>query len=186
LESWVKLAEKEPRFQGRATFSYAVYPSQSSDSASARRDGAALISQWVDRIDQAPAGSQFILAGHSSGAAVADAVALKVKEKSRIKLIVLDGFLPDPTLLAQAVCWSATDDGAGTLHSLNFATTKTCPNFHVLRYGGCTNSMCLHFSLINAGARSAGITSSNFAATGYKDLSPTLAWVDEVLGTVAR
>jgi predicted alpha/beta hydrolase family esterase len=153
-----------------------AYPSQTSTYEAAVRDGKPIIDQWVRRLNSTPA-LKIKIVGHSSGAALAIEVARQVQPRSRVVLVILDGFLPSQTFQQniQTECWAAIDP-TSQLRSYNYESTKTCQRFNVLEYSGCKTSMCLHFALVNENARQNVITNSNYGTRGYENIALPTFW----------
>ncbi len=141
-------------------------------------DASGLIQEVTQQIDKSNGKVDYYLAGHSSGSAIATEVARRVKSKSNLHLVILDGFYPDGISdEVDTSCWSARS-ADGPLKSINYAGMKQCSNFHELKVSGCRTEMCLHFALVNQKAPRLGITQSNYLATGFKDLKVFLAWFE--------
>jgi hypothetical protein len=153
-----------------------AYPSNSSTYEAAVRDGKHIIDFWVQEINNQPQ-SMVRIVGHSSGAALAIEIAKQVEPRSRLTLIVLDGFLPSQTLQLNIYteCWAAIDPNS-RLRSYNYESTKTCNRFYSLEYEGCNNSMCLHFALVNENSRLNLITNTNYGMRGYLNLLLPSFW----------
>lgn len=119
---------------------------------------------------------KIILVGHSSGSLMAIEISKRVKDKE-LALVSIDGFAPT-NLVPQHIpqtCWTAIN---GTLRSYNYSTAMTCKNVYIYKDTKCTNSMCLHFELINLSSAALNITSQNFRKIGYADLKLNLIWLD--------
>jgi hypothetical protein len=155
-----------------------TYPSRDSSYEAAVIDGAAIIRHWVGQINRNP-DVEIQIVGHSSGAALAIEVARQVVPHDRMRLVILDGFLPSRTFQQnnQVECWAAMDSTNPNLKSYNYSSTRACLRFHVLEYEGCTTSMCLHFALVNKNSFLNGITNANYGRTGYENLRLQDKWL---------
>ena len=143
--------------------------SASPDAASSISSSRAAILKIVAEINSAPAGRSFVLAGHSSGSAVTNKIAKLVQDKSKIKLLVLDGFLPRNTGLQseQIECWSAVSSQNHNLHSRNAATMRSCPGrYRETARPNCSTPMCLHYAVVTKNPNS-----------GYHNMDPNLDWL---------
>jgi len=172
---WKSLAQAHPTYGTKAEFYSAAYPSLKSDSYSAVHDGAALIQGWIKSIDESPA-RLFILVGHSSGAALATAVAEGVKNPQSIRLIILDADITLNNSKIIAHCWNA-EDPKGRPKSYS-SLAKRCNFSKTIKIGGCSNPTCLHFYLVNKAAPHLQMNEDNYKDTGYLSLEPNLDWLE--------
>jgi hypothetical protein len=181
IDRWVKAAQKIPGVNSEFTFSGILYPSKSASKDGAIRDGKIEIERIVREINNGPADKEYILVGHSSGSALASEVASLAKNSKRIKLVILDGFRPSEKLQStvSTKCWSARSATQNDLKGLNYEGMKDCVSFDELLPYGCQNSMCLHFSLINADASKVGVSSNNYKIKGYEGLQPNMIWLKD-------
>jgi pimeloyl-ACP methyl ester carboxylesterase len=119
--------------------------------------------------------TQHIIVGHSSGCAIANAVASGLLDKNlrpfNWRLVVLDGFRPDDALLPYSTCWSAK---CGEIHSRNWDALCSVKGFQVYEAVDCTEEWPLHFSLVNAAASNKVVTSITY---GYNDFKANLCWL---------
>lgn len=115
------------------------------------------------------------LVGHSSGCAIANAVDRSLKDHGQVTLVALDGFGPDRKQLARqsTQVWGAECDG---VTSRNHAALKRLVGgrLKVYRASDCKTMWALHFSLVNAAATDAVVTS---VRTGYAQCRANLAWL---------
>ncbi len=79
LRNWKNAIPPSPNYD----FEALPFPARKPDQNSVLRDGQKMIKTLVEKIDNAPLGSQFILAGHSSGSAIANEVARRIMRKFR-------------------------------------------------------------------------------------------------------
>ena len=113
-------------------------------------EGPSKVEALAKKIDADPEGG-WVIAGHSSGAAVAENVARKVKNHSRMHLVLLDGYGHEGIQAkVRTTCWYASN---GRAESLNAGAMKnTClPQSAKRRHlaVSSTSSMSLHYSLVN-------------------------------------
>jgi hypothetical protein len=116
-----------------------------------------------------------IIAGHSSGCALANFVAELLPNS---KLVALDGFKPKGSLQERALCWSAQD---GDVRSRNFSALQSAKHFHVYQATNCKNPWALHFSLVNSAASDAIVSSIK---TGYSNCRANLVWLETIENAV--
>ncbi len=181
-----KGAQGRFRYADNFDFEAVTLPSGHSEQAAVVADGEAVINEWVAKIDRASRGTQFVLVGHSSGAAISNQIAKRIADKTKIKLVVLDGYVPHGLSTEVSwYCWSAVATAApsGEITSTaktarNTATMMLCPNYNQIKVSGCTDSMCLHFGLVNLNAAKVGVNSQNFKTKGYEQIQPNLVWLN--------
>jgi len=182
MTQWKSTAEKNIKYKNKFKFESVLINANKPDKATVVASNKNEINAWVEKIDNSSQDSHFILAGHSSGSALSNEIARKVKHKSKIELVVLDGYSSADILgLKNSFCWSSADADDAKKISLNMNSMKKCKNYFELKQKGCTNSMCLHFSLVNLNAAKVPVTSKNFKANGYDQLVPNLMWLDVFL-----
>jgi hypothetical protein len=108
---------------------------------------------------------QYLIVGHSSGAANANRTAMgrgggkkstPLVNPSRITVIDLDGEAPIAVPKSiKRVCWNAAGGKSGKLQSPNYSvmtTSNGCGEVHTYKDAHCSSSWCLHFSLVNPNA----------------------------------
>jgi pimeloyl-ACP methyl ester carboxylesterase len=173
MHCWERGAKKNS--PGDYNFEGVAYPrgaNASFDSAvaSAKAD----IARIVKEINSNPT-KRFVVAGHSSGCAIANTIATKVTNPDRIKQVVLDGFTSP--LIKNVTCWGAL--GRSKKPSRNFGSMGTCgTGRRTLQDTHCSPSSqwCLHFSLV---MKSAPANLSNFIAHGYDGCDTNLDWLEQ-------
>ena len=117
------------------------------------------------------------IVGHSSGCAIANEVASRIPDKTKIRLICLDGFVPYKDQLKNPTTqiWSARQTNILTCYSLNYKNLEEFPHFNVYEppIHPCTHKWALHFSLVNANA------DDNILAIsmGYYNCKANLCWL---------
>ncbi len=178
MQEWKTLAQKNPSYSS-FQFQAIALPSKRFSYEDVLKDGLETINRLVKEIDESSGDQEFILVGHSSGSAIGNEVARRVKKskRSQVKLVVLDGFFPmNVPKEIETTCWSAVaaETGAPTI---NTAYMKNCANYQEMKPYGCQDKMCLHFALVNSSAPKVGVNSSNYPLAGYKNLSPNLNWL---------
>lgn len=179
MASWKRQAESVSKYSSEFKFeSFAIAPRAWADTAVTAAN-AALIDKLVQEIDSSPPGAKFILSGHSSGSAVSNEVARRVREKSKIGLVVLDGFFPrNVSAEVKTHCWLAVDSQLGAV-SRNAKGMSACARSHAVKTEGCKDSMCQHFTVVNRSAPRVGVNGGNYKQKGYQDLEPMLEWLDD-------
>ncbi len=180
---WKDLASKNSKYSEFFDFQAISIGNSGPDSASIINRNQALIQALAMKIGSLSTDRKVIIVGHSSGAAMAYELARKVRNKARIQAVLsLDGFHPEETQsIVNVQCWSATDAKDPNLRARNFHTMKSCDNFREVKAERCTNSMCLHFVLVNMNAAAAKVSDENFKSKGYEKLVPALVWLDQFM-----
>lgn len=150
-------------------------PGAGPDSESAVRLGAAAIRRVADEINAHPE-VRYVVAGHSSGAALSNRVAELVKDPSHVYLVALDGFTPSRSLQSrfQSSCWWSVNQNG--LQSRNAGAMKAnCAVHPVYPDNHCRTQWCLHFVLvIKSTPANLG---SDFRTRGYEGCDSNLAWL---------
>jgi hypothetical protein len=158
------------------------YPTGASSGASSAiaNFGQSNIDNLAEEIVSNPSIS-YTVVGHSSGCAIADAVAERVTTLQsgkipNLKLIVLDGFLPSAVVMnaVNYKCYSAYDRSTT---SLNWSAMQNCgANFVSLQAPNCGREVwCLHFSLVNSAATASTVQT---IPEGYNNCKANLAWLN--------
>jgi pimeloyl-ACP methyl ester carboxylesterase len=188
MAAWKAAAEASSPYGRSFDFEAISYPiNVSSDERTAILAGRETIDAVVTKI-AATADREVILAGHSSGAALAVSVVEKSAGRRNIRLLILDdgvdiGFVPPVGFDSdtQVECWSAKDDG---LRSINQRKTmKFCKKYHEMKITGCRTRACLHFRLVNYNASTdlnltrAVMPMPNGSSAGYANLRINLDWL---------
>lgn len=181
METWQAAAKAKCGMQ--FDFVSVPYPAGASPSrGSVESLGSGLVSKALRLANQDP-NRKIIIAGHSSGSALADEVAARISNPSRAKLVSLDGFHPSPELQDRlnTACWSSREGG---LHSPNYSFERDgCgANFHSLPVEGCSSVMCMHFKLINYNAESN--LGGDYVSNGYNRLDVNLDWLSKSCNSV--
>lgn len=134
------------------------------------------VSRVINMINADP-GNHYMVAGHSSGAKYANAVATGVRNKAQITLVDIDGFAPRAVPKAvKTVCWRATN-GRG-LYSRNAGSMTPGNGCDIVRtqvQSRCTTAWCLHFAPINLNVPG-GLNDSTWISQGYRNCAPNHAW----------
>ena len=121
---------------------------------------------------QACAADKIYIVGHSSGCAVANAFDKELKDTSRVVLVALDGYSPDPTQLQRTSTqvWGAECDN---VRSKNFPGPAGGRR-RIYKATNCKKLWALHFVLVNAAATDATV---HDIATGYFQCKANMDWV---------
>lgn len=186
MYEWQLQAQKKSTYDG-VLFRGIALPSRHFSQEQVLKDGVGTVEGLVKEIDNSNGDQRFVIVGHSSGSAIANEVARRVKNSKRsvIKLVVLDGFFPSQVPKEiETTCWSAVSAETG-LPTLNTNYMKNCANYQEMKPYGCKDKMCLHFALVNSSAPQVGISSSNYPTLGYKELAPNLNWLRYAMPTDA-
>ncbi len=188
MRLWERAAASDPVYGTVFDFEGIAYPNGAGSNvmravAAARGtlDGVA------DRLRAMP-GRRIVVAGHSSGAALAVSTVSRVGQGDRIKLISLDAGIdterpPDPGFfpITDLECWSAAS-GNERSHGYGRAETLCRDRFFVLRTTGCSTPVCLHYALVNRRPPADLTFKQSRALTdgisgGYADFSVNLDWL---------
>jgi hypothetical protein len=121
---------------------------------------------------QASSADTIYIVGHSSGCAIANAVDKALADTSKISLVALDGFSPDPSQLQRSTTqvWGAR---CGNILSMNFPH-RAGARQRVFETPDCKTKWALHFSVVNMAAMDSLIKS---VATGYAQCRSNLEWL---------
>ncbi|MGZ3742019.1 MAG: hypothetical protein ACXVB9_21770 [Bdellovibrionota bacterium] len=150
------------------------YPANAGSSAEEAVAGAAATIKEILREINAHPGRRYIIAGHSSGAAIANNIAVRASHPSRIRQGILDGFVSPR--VENSTCWGAI--GADGKTSRNYTAEVTCgAGFRVYQdqHCGADSAWCLHFSLVN---KSAPANLADYAVHGYDGCDSNLDWLN--------
>jgi hypothetical protein len=178
MTCWLGGAEAQPAF---SAYSFQAYPYPSgatASAASAVQHGAATIAAVVTEIDGNP-NVHFVVAGHSSGAALSNRVAELVKRPSQIELVNLDGFAPSLAVqkAVDSRCMYGESSKIKGLESLNATSMKSnCLVSQAYIDGHCTTAWCMHFSLVNEVAP-ANLGPTTYKSHGYDGCKTNLSWL---------
>lgn len=189
MRLWEQAAAKHPRYGRAFAFEAIAYPKNVNSSVlKAVLAGTDTIERVAARIRAMP-GRRVIVAGHSSGAALAISVVSRIADQATIKLVSLDAGIntdrptpPEFYPIARLECWSVASGG---LLSFGFRRARELckERFFVLSASRCATPVCLHYALVNRHApgdltfpqsRRLGDGISG----GYADLSVNLDWLE--------
>lgn len=186
VAKWKQGVENIPEYSSNFVFEARAIAPRAWKRRQVQEQNAKLIQELVEQIDNSPPGAKFILSGHSSGSAVSNEVARRVRDKSKVSLVILDGFFPrNISNQVEKHCWFGVDASRGLL-SRNAEGMKACRKSHAVKSKGCRDSMCLHFSMVNSSAARLGINGGNYKLKGYQDLEPNLDWLEDFLPAADR
>lgn len=176
MKCWQKGAEGKSggdyRFRGFG------YPSLSGPGkASAVLGGRTVLRKLVAEINSHP-NKRYVIAGHSSGAALSNRLAELVDDPKRISLVNLDGFAPSSQLqkkVGSSVCWYAK--GRNGLHSLHANSMQSnCKVSKAVQNNNCTSAWCLHFGVINNKVPG-NLSGATFKSQGYRGCDSNIDWL---------
>lgn len=146
VDHWMKASTVKDPSRTYKAYGYPV--GAGSGNASAIAGAKSTIASVVKSIDSNPS-AKYVIAGHSSGAAISNRIAELVKEPSHIRLVNLDGFAPSKALQKKvhSTCWYAKN---GKHLSRNAgAMTGSCVIHKAFNTNVCTDPWCLHNVLVN-------------------------------------
>lgn len=169
--------------QAGGSFEFVTFPyptGASSSAASAVSEfGQEKIDQLAEEIAANPS-RQYVVVGHSSGCAIADAVADRVRQLvsgkiPNLELILLDGFLPSRAV-RDVVSYKCVSAHNGSSKSLNWTGMSTCgAHFIDLPAPNCGSELwCLHFSIVNSAATASTVQT---IPEGYTNCKANLSWL---------
>lgn len=148
---------------------YEYPPKASSSDSSAVAGAAANIKRAVADIDSHP-DKFFIIAGHSSGAAISNRIAELAKDPSHFRLVTLDGFTPNKALQKRvdSTCWYGQN--GNSLSANGGAMKSNCLKSTPYKTNLTTDKWGLHNLLYN-----------KILWGGYAEdqLDPNLDWVEQ-------
>lgn len=177
MKCWEQGAYKHPQLGGLYTFQGIPYPVGASSSASSATSvGAAAIKKVVAEINTNPT-QNFVIVGHSSGAALSNAVAAQVKNPKQVELVDLDGFTPSMSLQNKmpTTCWYAQNKKNGLYSNNAGAMKNNCKNSQAFQNTTCNTKWCLHFALVVKSAPPN--LGTDFPTNGYKGCHSNLDWL---------
>lgn len=134
------------------------------------------LAQQIERTSVA-SDQPFVIVGHSSGAAHAQRLiqALSKSGKSKVRLVLLEGFAIEQNQGVQTSCWYAKHGLVEGMNASSMKTLKACTDRHVYEdqraQGACTNPLCLHISLVNLGVPNTVVDKNTAVAQGLKTCS---------------
>ncbi len=99
-------------------------------------------------------GQKFVIAGHSSGAVEAENVVRLVTDKSKVRLVLLEGFAYQANQRGnvETTCWFAqnSDKGIRGFNAPSMLNPAVCPQpARASEAGWCNTDMCLHLANVN-------------------------------------
>lgn len=176
MQCWEKGARAENGSRSDDNFRGIAYPAGAHYSQQAALEGSrAEVQKIVDEINSHPT-KRYVIAGHSSGAAISNRVASLVKNPRQIDLVNLDGFAPSSALqerVGSSTCWYAVNPALAR-SSLNASSMRGCRSSAKIQSSSCVTPMCLHFALVNKGAPA---QLRNYRAEGYTSCRTNLDWL---------
>lgn len=136
---------------------------------------------------QTTADRPIIIAGHSSGAANAQRLVqlLGASGKSKVRLVLLEGFGIQQNQGVPTTCWSAQN---GSTKGMNYGAMQTLKACNVQKYYDdkrkpqegipCTNALCLHISLVNRSVPHTVVDKMSALRTGLSNCVGNTAWLE--------
>jgi hypothetical protein len=172
---WAGGAKTNSSYSGYDFKGVAYPPGAGASRDAAVSAGRSRINMLVNDINAHP-GRKYIIAGHSSGAALANEAARLVRDPSQIELVDLDGFRASNAIQrrVRTTCVYAVNQSG--LPSRNAPSMESCARPKMYRDHHCKTKWCLHFSVVNTVAP-ANLSSSTFKRDGYKGCGTNLSWL---------
>lgn len=152
------------------------YPSDAgAGRESAVNHASAKIKKVVNFINDNPT-NRYILVCHSSGCAVSNAAAWKIKDPSNSEIVNLDGFAPGPKLQKKmkSTCWYATNQYGNESRNAD-SMRENCKNTKSYQSNTCRTRWCLHFSLVNTEVIPK-LGPKTYSWRGYESCSAFMDW----------
>ncbi|MGZ3695275.1 MAG: hypothetical protein ACXWQO_14215 [Bdellovibrionota bacterium] len=181
MKCWEQGARKNPAYSAY-TFKSVPYPvGAGAGKASAVAGGSKSIAAVVREIANNP-NEKYIIVGHSSGAALSNAVGSRVSNASantkQIQLVNLDGFAPSAELQkrVKTTCVYAKNSETGLKSRNAFSMKGNCRNSVAYEDTHCKTAWCMHFSLVNT-KTPANLGAGSFRSSGYQGCATNLSWL---------
>lgn len=184
MSCWVDGARASAWGRAGVRFSAVAYPIASPNPAAAVSSdaGRAAVQRIVDEIDRGPRDRVYVIAGHSSGGALANRVAELVKNPRQVRLVILDGSRPSEAAkkrVASTTCYVPS----GT-RPFNGGSMASCGSTKSIAADHCRgNATCGHFALVNDQVMPNLVSYRNDGyrrRDGRPGCAPHLSWVGPV------
>jgi hypothetical protein len=137
------------------------------------------LAQQIDRQPTLPNREKFLIVGHSSGAAQAEKLVHAVKNKSKVKLILLEGFgIPAFHEGVETTCWYAKNGNLQGMNAGYMQNPADCRGtVKAFEAPWCNNPLCLHIALVNLNVP-AEINKSNVFTDGLNNCQGNMEWLN--------
>lgn len=114
-------------------------------------DGASMIDCFAQQIDEWNGPRKFVVAGHSTGAVYAEHLVQRVRDKSKVRLVLLEGYgSPANQRGVETSCWYARNGAMQGFNAPSMRNPSVCPGgASALDAPWCKTIVCLHVSLVN-------------------------------------
>ncbi len=191
MSSTLFAAENCPQIQGN-TIVFGGLGSETADMmrcypkylALSHKEGAALVDCIAKKINSS-GGQKFVIAGHSSGAADAERLALQVKDKFKVRLVLLEGFAYKLNQRAgvNTTCWYAqnTKQKIRGFNAPSMLNPEVCPQpAKAFEADWCNTEICLHLANVNLNVP-ADLTRQTVIRDGLANCRGNDAWMEENL-----
>lgn len=145
-----------------------------------KSDGEKYIDCLADQIECGAAPEKkIVVAGHSTGAVHAEHLVQKIRDKSRVRLVLLEGYgSPANQRGVETACWYAKNGKNLGFNAGSMRNRDVCAGgAKSFEAPWCNSEFCLHFSLVNKSAP-ASLTRSTFGRHGYDDCEGNRAWLE--------
>lgn len=119
--------------------------------AVSKYDAAPLLDCFAGQIDRLIDPRKFIVAGHSTGAVHAEHLAQRVKNKSKVHLVLLEGYgSPLNQRGVETTCWYSRNGAMQGFNAGSMLDPKVCAGgANPFDAPWCKTNVCLHVSLVN-------------------------------------
>lgn len=137
------------------------------------------LARKIDQSEALPDGQKFVIAGHSSGAVQAERLAQSVKDKSKIRLVLLEGFgSPLNQKGVETTCWYAQNGKLQGMNASSMKNPKVClGQIKSFVAPQCQTSLCLHLSLVNSNVEG-NLNLTNVLTHGLKNCQGNFEWLN--------
>jgi len=166
-------------FGGDLATTKALQPCYQDFVAISKYDAAPLLKCLAQQIDANEVG--FVVAGHSSGAAYAERLVQAVQDKSKVRLVLLEGFgSPKNQKGVQTSCWYAKNGSLSGFNAPSMLNPKVCPGgAHASEAAWCKTKVCLHVSLVNLNTP-ANLSPATVAKEALQNCQGNRDWIDKL------
>jgi hypothetical protein len=140
----------------------------------------ACLAKQIDAIEPLSLEQKFVIAGHSSGAAQAERLVQTIKDKSKVRLVLLEGFAsPKNQRGVETTCWYARN---GKLEGMNASYMQNPANCtgEIKSFDAptCNTALCLHLALVNLNVQP-DLNRRNVFPDGLKNCQGNMDWLNK-------
>jgi hypothetical protein len=152
--------------------------------ALSHKEGSMHVSCLAKQINSS-GGQKFVIAGHSSGAEDAERLVNQVKDKTKVRLVLLEGFAYQANQRGgvKTTCWYAqnTKQSIRGFNAPSMLNPSVCPQpAKAFEADWCHTELCLHLSNVNLNVPSE-LSRATVLTEGLANCRGNEAWVEENL-----